>query len=119
MILRGCGCWWNCRNPIGMQLASGLSLALSTSKRCFLIARDHSVYGRPPAILPPASKNVATGGPFGSYGIGAVGGSSCTPPRPPANAAFVSPPRPAPPSGGAAGGAPAGGGPPAGPPPCP
>ena len=27
MILRGCGCWWNCRKPIGMHIASGLSRA--------------------------------------------------------------------------------------------
>ena len=35
-------------------------------------------------MLPPASKKVATGGPFGSNGNGAVEGSSDTPPRPPA-----------------------------------
>ena len=34
-------------------------------------------------MLPPASKKVATGGPAGSNGNGAVEGSSETPPRPP------------------------------------
>src|SRR5687767_10609730 len=35
-------------------------------------------------MLAPASKNVATGGPFGSNGNGAVAGSSCTVPARPA-----------------------------------
>ena len=43
-------------------------------------------------MFPPASKNVATGGPLGSNGNPSVGGSSCTPPLPPPNAALVSPP---------------------------
>src|SRR5262245_34633579 len=34
-------------------------------------------------MFPPASKNVASGGPVGSNGNGAVLGSSDTPPRPP------------------------------------
>src|SRR5262245_2768998 len=63
-----------------MQLASGLSLSLR-SIRCFRISDAHGVYGRPPSMLPPASKNVATGGPFGSNGNGAVAGSRVTPPR--------------------------------------
>ena len=69
---------------------------------------DHCVYGRPPGMLPPASKNVATGGPFGSNGKRSVCGSSVTPPRPPPNAAPVSPPATAPrpaPAAGAAGAA--------------
>src|SRR4030095_1616469 len=46
-------------------------------------------------MLPPASKNVATGGPFGSNGKPSVGGSSWMPPLPAPNAALVSPPAPA------------------------
>ena len=37
MILRGCGCVWNCMFPIGRQWASGLSFMLS-AMRCFLSA---------------------------------------------------------------------------------
>ena len=88
-----------------MQLASGLSFALSTSKRCFRMSGAHGVYGRPPVMLPPASKNVATGGPFGSNGKRSVCGSSVTPPRPPPKAAPVSPPRGAPRPAAAAGAA--------------
>ena len=40
-------------------------------------------------MLPPASKKVATGGPLGSNGKGAVAGSSDTPPRPPCADAFT------------------------------
>src|SRR5262245_25029577 len=51
-------------------------------------------------MLPPASKNVATGGPDGSKGKRSVGGSSCTPPRPGAKAElaplFELAPRPGP-----------------------
>ena len=61
MILRGCGCWWNCRKPIGKHMASGLSRAFN-ARRCFLSSAAHGVYGRPPSMLPPASKKVATGG---------------------------------------------------------
>src|SRR4029450_4579530 len=43
-------------------------------------------------MLPPASKNVATGGPFGSNGKLSVGGSSWMPPLPAPNVALVSPP---------------------------
>src|ERR1700704_5814105 len=81
-----------------MQLASGLSLAL-TSSRCFLISAAHGVYGRPPSMLPPASKKVATGGAFGSNGNGAVAGPRDTPPparraAPPAAPAPPARPRP-------------------------
>src|SRR5688572_2155678 len=49
-------------------------------------------------MLAPASKKVATGGPFGSNGNGAVAGSSETPPRAPAcGPSPVSGPRAAPP----------------------
>src|SRR6188474_85932 len=85
-----------------MQLASGLSFALFTSNRCFRISAAQGVYGRPPGMLPPASKNVATGGPVGSNGKRSVGGSSCTPPLPPANAALVSPAAAPAPAGAAA-----------------
>src|SRR5580765_3305871 len=70
-------------------------------------------------MLPPASKNVATGGPLGSYGKRSVCGSSVTPPRPPANAVPVSPPRPAAPPGAAAAGLSAAGAAAAPPPPAP
>src|SRR5215472_2524051 len=50
------------------------------------MSRAHWVYGRPPSMFPPASKNVATGGPFGSNGNGAVAGSRVVPPRPPPGA---------------------------------
>src|SRR5262252_10184702 len=102
-----------------MQLASGLSFALSTSKRFFRISAAHGVYGSPPGMLPPASKKVATGGPLGSYGKRSVCGSSVTPPRPQANAAPVSPPRPAAPPGAAAGGRSPAGAAAAAPPPAP
>src|SRR4030095_4875056 len=72
-------------------------------------------------MLPPASKNVATGGPFGSNGKLSVGGSSWMPPLPAPNAALVSPPAPAappaPPSLAAA--PPCACAPPPCPPPCP
>src|SRR5471032_3227700 len=94
-----------------MQFASGLSLA-STAMRAFFRSDAHVVNGRPPSMLPPASKNVATGGPFGSYGNGGVAASSETPPRPGWNAAGPVLPSPRPAAGGApAGGAPAGGAP--------
>src|SRR5262249_27842984 len=51
----------------------------------------------PPCMLPPASKNVATGGPLASYGKRVVCGSSVTPPRPPPNTALVLPPGTSPP----------------------
>src|SRR5688572_20227128 len=108
-----------------MHMASGLSRALS-ARRCLRISAAHGVYGRPPSMLPPASKNVATGGPDGSYGNGAVAGSSETPPpRPPAggpppvaSALLLAPPGIWPAGSGAAGAPAAGGCPPAfGPPP--
>src|SRR3954464_11634288 len=70
-------------------------------------------------MLPPASKKVATEGPLASYGKRGVGGSSWTPPRPPANGALLLAPAGPGASGGGppAGGAPGGGGPPGGGPP--
>ena len=65
--LAGLGCWWNCRKPMGKHIASGLSRA-PNAKRCFLSSAAQGVYGRPPSMLPPASKKVATGGPLGSKG---------------------------------------------------
>src|ERR1043165_6151485 len=67
MILRGCGCMWNCVIPIGIQLASGLSL-LSVDMRRFLISAAHGVMGRPPETLVPRSQNAAKGGDFGLAG---------------------------------------------------
>src|SRR3972149_150876 len=68
---------------MGRHIASGFSL-FRTAIRAFLSSAAHGVYGRPAPILPPASKNVAMGGPLGSYGKGAVGGSRTTaPPRAP------------------------------------
>ena len=72
---------------MGRQFASGLSLAL-TSIRFFLSSAAHGVYGKPPGMFAPASKNVAIGGPFGSNGTGSVDGSSDTPPLTGAKAAF-------------------------------
>ena len=59
---------------MGMQLASGLSLSL-VAIRCFLISAAHGVNGRPPGILAPISKKVASGGDFGSGGNGGIDSS--------------------------------------------
>src|SRR5687767_9056076 len=72
---------WNCVIPIGRQRASGLSLLLAAS-RCFLSSAAHGVYGRPPDMLAPSSKNVATGGEFGSTGGGAAPRPRAPPPSP-------------------------------------
>src|SRR5581483_2058223 len=57
--------------------------ACRSSSRFFLRSRAHGVYGSPPSMFPPASKKVATGGPFGSKGNGGVVKSTGIPPRPP------------------------------------
>src|SRR3990172_1910426 len=86
---------------MGRHIASGFSL-FRTAIRAFLSSAAHGVYGRPPSMLPPASKNVAMGGPLGSYGKGAVGGSRTTaPPRAPRRgpSPLTSPPPLPPPPG--------------------
>src|SRR5688500_9889614 len=103
-----------------MHIASGLSRAPS-ARRCFRSSAAHGVYGSPPSMLAPASKKVATGGPFGSKGKGAVAGSSETPPpRAPAGGPPpVVGPGSAPVAGVAAAAAPAPAARPASPPPAP
>src|SRR5580693_6605708 len=68
-----------------MQLASGFSLSF-VAIRCFFRSAAQPVYGKPPGMLAPRSKNVASGGDFGSGGNGAVSGSTGMPaggaPRP-------------------------------------
>ena len=66
---------WNWVIPIGMQLASGLSL-LSVDIRAFFNAAAHGVSGRPPGTLVPISQNAATGGDFGSAGNAGTCGST-------------------------------------------
>src|ERR1700722_16912107 len=63
-----------------MQLASGLSLSF-VAILCFFTSAAHGVYGNPPGMFAPSSKNVASGGDFGSVGNGWVGGSTGMPAR--------------------------------------
>src|SRR3954468_11538195 len=75
-ILRGCECVCSCMNPIGRQLASGLSFELAAI-RCLRNSAAHGVNGNPSLMFCPTLKKAASGGSVGAR-LGTIG-----PPRRP------------------------------------
>ena len=59
-IMRGWGCWWNCRKPAWAHRVR--VVARLSANRCSDL-RGPRRARQPAFLLPPASKNVAMGGP--------------------------------------------------------